>query len=171
MSEGARAPRIAVCGSGEAPAAELETATRIGRLLAERGCAVVCGGLGGAMAAVCRGAKEAGGVTIGILPGYAAAAANPWVDYPICTGMGQARNAIVVAAADAVIAVGGGLGTLSEIALALRIGRPVVLLGGWAAVVGTAEAAAVAGALAAKPVVAATPEEAVALALAPLSRS
>jgi hypothetical protein len=169
VSESTRPPRIAVCGAGEAPPAELETAAQIGRLLAERGCAVVCGGLGGAMAAVCRGAKEAGGVTIGILPGYAAAAANPWVDYPICTGLGQARNAIVVAAADAVIAVGGGLGTLSEIALALRIGRPVVLLGGWAAIVGTDEAAAVAGEFAAHPVVAATPEEAVELALAQLS--
>ena len=168
MSDAPRVPRVAVCGAGEAPATELETAARVGRLLAERGCAVVCGGLGGAMAAVCRGAKEAGGVTIGILPGYAAAAANQWVDYPICTGMGQARNAIVVAAADTVIAVGGGLGTLSEIAFALRIGRPVVLLGGWATIIATDEAAAIAGEFATHPVVAATPEEAVALALRPL---
>ena len=169
MSDSARLPRIAVCGSGEAPAAELEAAARIGRLLAERGCAVVCGGLGGAMAAVCRGAKEAGGVTIGILPGYAAAAANQWVDYPICTGIGQARNAIVAASAEVVIAVGGGFGTLSEIALALRLGRPVVLLGGWAAVVGGEEAAALGGERAARPVVVATPEEAVERALALLA--
>ena len=83
------------------------------------------------MEAACRGAKTAGGVTIGIIPGYDERDANPWVDHLICTGMGQARNAIVVASGQALIAVGGGWGTLSEVALALRLGRPVVLLGGW----------------------------------------
>ena len=84
------------------------------------------------MAAACRGAKEAGGVTIGIIPGYDDRAANPWVDHVICTGLGQARNTLVAATGQALIAVGGGWGTLSEIALGLRLGRPVVLLGGWA---------------------------------------
>ena len=85
------------------------------------------------MAAACRGAKEGGGVTIGIIPGYDDRAANPWVDHVICTGIGQARNALVVATGQAVIATGGGSGTLSEIALALRLGRTVILLGGWSA--------------------------------------
>src|SRR5215203_4370003 len=83
------------------------------------------------MAAACRGAKEAGGVTIGIIPGYDDRAANPWVEHVVCTGMGQARNVLVAATGQALIAVGGGWGTLSEIALGLRLGRPVVLLGGW----------------------------------------
>ena len=126
-----RAPRIAVCAPGEASDEELLLAGAIGRLVAERGCTLVCGGLGGAMAAACRGAREAGGVTIGIIPGYDDRAANPWVEHVICTGIGQARNALVAATGQALIAVGGGWGTLSEIALGLRLGRPVVLLGGW----------------------------------------
>jgi uncharacterized protein (TIGR00725 family) len=103
----------------------------VGRVLAERGCTLVCGGLGGAMAAAARGAKDAGGVTIGIIPGYDDRAANPWIDHVICTGLGQARNTLVAATGQALIAVGGGWGTLSEIALGLRLGRPVILLGGW----------------------------------------
>jgi uncharacterized protein (TIGR00725 family) len=135
MSAGdGRALRIAVCAPGSASDEELVLAGAIGRLLAERGCTLVCGGLGGAMAAACRGAKEAGGVTIGILPGYDERAANPWVDHVICTGLGQARNTLVAATGQALIAVGGGWGTLSEIALGLRLGRPVVLIGGWAEV-------------------------------------
>jgi uncharacterized protein (TIGR00725 family) len=126
-----RAPRISVCGPGTATDEELQLAVAVGRLLAERGCTAVCGGLGGAMAAVCRGAREAGGVTIGIIPGYEERAANPWVDYVICTGLGQARNALVAATGQALIAVGGGWGTLSEIALGVRLGKTVVLLGGW----------------------------------------
>jgi uncharacterized protein (TIGR00725 family) len=106
-------------------------AEAIGELLAQAGQAVVCGGRDGVMAAVCRGAKQAGGVTIGILPGYDPAEANPWVDHAIPTGMGHARNAIVVASGDAVIAVGGGFGTLSEIGLALKMGKRVVALGSW----------------------------------------
>lgn len=122
---------VAVCGPNEATPEEERHAEALGAALAARGCTVVCGGRGGVMAAVCRGAKRAGGTTIGILPGYDRRAANPWVDYAICTGMGEARNAIVVATADVVIAVGGGLGTLSEIALALKLGKRVVSLGSW----------------------------------------
>ncbi len=133
-------PRIALCGPGEATPEELAIAERIGYLVASRGAILICGGLEGAMAAACRGAKQAGGTTIGILPGYDPAMANPWVDIPICTGMGQARNVIIVASAGAVIATGGGFGTLSEISLALRLGRPVVLLGGWGQVLATEEA-------------------------------
>ena len=121
--------RIAVCAPGTASDDELLLAGAVGRLLAERGCTLVCGGLGGAMAAASRGAKEAGGVTIGIIPGYDDRAANPWIDHVICTGLGQARNALVVATGQAVIAVGGGWGTLSEIALARRLERPVVAFG------------------------------------------
>ena len=83
------------------------------------------------MAAVCRGAKRGGGATIGILPGTNPREANEWVDYPICTGLGEARNAVVVASGQVVIAIGGGLGTLSEIALALKLGRPVITLHSW----------------------------------------
>ncbi len=103
----------------------------VGRLLAEAGAVVVCGGLGGVMEAACRGAKEAGGLTVGILPGYDRRAANRWVDVAIATGLGEARNTLVVRASDAVIAIGGEYGTLSEIAFALKLGRPVVGLSTW----------------------------------------
>jgi uncharacterized protein (TIGR00725 family) len=92
---------------------------------------VVCGGLGGVMEAACRGAKGAGGTTIGILPGVDRSAANPFVDVAIPTGLGEARNALVVRAADALIAVGGGYGTLSEIAFALKAGKRVAGIGTW----------------------------------------
>ena len=120
-----------MAGSGEAPAADLDAAERVGRALAERGAVVVCGGLGGTMEAACRGAKSAGGTTVGILPGHDRAEANPYVDVAIPTGLGEARNALVVRAADALIAVGGAWGTLSEIALALRAGKRVVGLATW----------------------------------------
>ena len=115
-------------GSGEddSPVAEA-----VGRELAARGAVVVCGGLGGVMEAACRGAKDAGGHTVGILPGSDRAAANPFVDTAVPTGLGEARNALVVRAADALIAVGGGYGTLSEIALALKAGKRVVGLDSW----------------------------------------
>ena len=103
----------------------------MGRELAARGAVLVCGGLGGVMEAACRGAKDAGGRTVGILPGTDRAAANPFVDTAIPTGLGEARNALVVRAADALISVGGGYGTLSEIALALKAGKPVVGLDSW----------------------------------------
>ena len=92
---------------------------------------LVCGGLGGVMEAACRGAKEAGATTVGILPGTDRAAANAFVDVAVPTGLGEARNALVVRAADALVAVGGGYGTLSEIALALKAGKRVVGLGTW----------------------------------------
>ena len=132
--EAERVMRIAVSAPGAATDDELLLAGAIGRLIAERGCTLVCGGLGGAMAAACRGARDAGGVTIGIIPGYDDRAANPWVDHVVCTGLGQARNTLVAATGHVLIAVGGGWGTLSEIALGLRLGRPVVLVGGWAEV-------------------------------------
>jgi uncharacterized protein (TIGR00725 family) len=123
---------VAVAGSGGAPpGAELEAAERVGQLLAERGAVVVCGALGGVMEAACRGAKGAGGVTLGILPGLDRGDANAHVDLAVATGLGEARNALVVRACDALIAVGGEWGTLSEIALALKAGKPVVGLGTW----------------------------------------
>jgi uncharacterized protein (TIGR00725 family) len=122
---------VAVSGGGEADAADCRLAEDVGRELALRGAVVVTGGLGGAMEAACRGAKRAGGTTIGILPSNDRAEANAWVDVAVPTGLGEGRNALVVRAADAVIAVAGGFGTLSEIALALRLGKPVVGLGTW----------------------------------------
>jgi uncharacterized protein (TIGR00725 family) len=122
---------VAVVGPGQADADELEAAAEIGRGLADAGAVVVCGGLGGVMEAACRGAKEHGGLTVGILPGALRVEANRFVDVAIPTGMGEARNALVVRAADAVVAVGGEFGTLSEIALALKAGVPVVGLHTW----------------------------------------
>ena len=122
---------MAVCGSGGAEPAELAAAEAVGRELAARGAVVVCGGRGGVMESACRGAKSAGGTTLGILPGYDRRDANEFVDVAVATGLGEARNALVVRAADAVIAVGGEWGTLSEIALALRAGKRVVGLGTW----------------------------------------
>ena len=124
-------PYVAVVGSGEAPPEETEAAEHVGRALAEAGVTLVCGGGGGVMEAACRGAKEAGGATVGILPGEDRAAANEFVDVAIATGLGEARNALVVRAADALIAIGGSWGTLSEIALARRAGKRVIGIGTW----------------------------------------
>jgi len=120
-----------VIGPGEAAADELETAEELGRLIAEAGAALVCGGRGGVMEAACRGARSAGGLTVGILPGRDRREANPYVEVAIPTGLGEARNALVVRSADAVVAVGGAYGTLSEIAFALRAGTPVVGIRTW----------------------------------------
>lgn len=121
--------QIAVVGSG---AEHEERAEAVGRLLAERGATVVTGGRGEVMAAASRGAKAAGGTTIGILPGETRDGVNGWVDHVVVTGIGHARNLAVVASGDAVIAVGGRYGTLAEIGLALTLGRPVVVLEpGW----------------------------------------
>ena len=121
------ATQVSVIGSGT----EHEgTAEEVGRLLAARGCVVVTGGLGEVMAAAHRGAKEAGGTTIAILPGERRADANPWADHVVVTGVGHARNLAVAASGDAVIAVGGSWGTLAEIAFAMRLGRRVVVLDG-----------------------------------------
>lgn len=119
-------PLIAVVGGSSCNAAEAELAEEVGRRLAGAGAMVVCGGLDGVMEAVARGARAARGLTIGILPGTDPRDANPFVDVPLATGMGEMRNALIVRVAHAVIAIGGGHGTLSEVALALRIGTPVV---------------------------------------------
>jgi len=122
---------IAVSGGGDADEAACRLAEEVGRELARRGAVLVTGGLSGAMEAACRGAKAEGGTTLGILPAYDRYAANQWVDVAVPTGLGEARNALVVRAADAVIAVAGEFGTLSEIALALKVGTPVVGLETW----------------------------------------
>ena len=118
--------QVAVIGSGPDRTREAE---EVGRLLAERGHVVVTGGLDDVMAAAHRGAKSAGGTTVGILPGERHADANQWVDVVVVTGIGHARNLAVAASGHAVIAIGGSHGTLAEIAFALRLGRPVVQLG------------------------------------------
>jgi uncharacterized protein (TIGR00725 family) len=120
---------VAVVGPGEASDAELAVAEEVGGRLAASGAVMVCGGLGGVMEAACRGAKSKRGVTIGLLPGLDRSAANGWVDVAIPTGLGELRNGLIVRACDALIAIGGGEGTLSEIALALRDGRPVIGIG------------------------------------------
>jgi uncharacterized protein (TIGR00725 family) len=122
---------VAVVGAGEACTDLADLAERLGGELARRGATVVCGGLGGVMEAACRGAKAAGGTTVGILPGPDRRGGNRWLDVAIATGMGEARNVVVVRTADAVVAVGGEYGTLSEIAFALKLGRPVAGLRTW----------------------------------------
>lgn len=122
---------VAVIGDGFCSAETARLAEEVGRQLAEKGATLLCGGLGGVMEAACRGAKHAGGLTIGVLPGRNRRDANPYVDIPIVTGMGEARNVIVVSSAQSVIAVSGGYGSLSEIAHALKLGIPVVGLGTW----------------------------------------
>lgn len=117
---------VAVVGGSECTAAEGAVAEDVGRRLAQAGAIVLCGGLTGVMEAVAKGARAGGGLTIGILPGNDPADANRFIDIPLATGMGEMRNALIVRAAGAVIAIGGSYGTLSEIALALRIGTPVV---------------------------------------------
>jgi len=125
-----RPVRIAVCGEG-LPGPLDPDAYAVGRLIAKAGAILLTGGLGGAMEAASRGAADAGGLVIGILPTYDALSANPHVTIPLCTGMGHARNMVLVASAQAVIAIGGKWGTLSEVALARKVGRPVVLLHAW----------------------------------------
>src|SRR5207245_2335370 len=120
-----RGPLVAVVGGGTCTPQEAAWATAVGRLIAERGAVLLCGGLGGVMAAAARGAKQAGGLTVGILPGNDPREANPDIDVALATGMGEMRNALIVRAASAVIAIGGGWGTLSEIAMARRIETPV----------------------------------------------
>jgi uncharacterized protein (TIGR00725 family) len=122
---------IAVVGAGAATPKEERLAEKVGRGLAEAGAILICGGRGGVMAAACRGAREAHGITVGILPGTDAREANPWVSIPLATGLGEARNAVIASAAQAVIAIGGEWGTLSEIALARKMGRPVIGLETW----------------------------------------
>lgn len=122
---------IAVIGGDNAPAEVLPAAETIGREIGRRGHTLICGGRGGVMEAACRGAREAGGHTIGVLPGFDKSDMNAGVEFPIVTNIGAARNTIVVLSADAVVAVDGSYGTLSEIALALVHGKPVVGIGTW----------------------------------------
>jgi uncharacterized protein (TIGR00725 family) len=124
-------PQLAVVGAGEAGSELVAMAEQVGARLAEAGAVLVCGGLGGVMEAACRGARRAGGSTVGLLPGTDRGAANPFVDIVIPTGLGEARNVLVVRSGEAVIAVGGGYGTLAEIALALKAGTPVVGIATW----------------------------------------
>jgi uncharacterized protein (TIGR00725 family) len=127
----AAAPWIAVVGPGEADEHELALAEMVGAEVAAAGAVLVCGGLGGVMEAACRGARSRSGTTVGLLPGLDRNAANGWVQIAVPTGLGEARNALVVHAADALVAVGGGWGTLSEIAFAVRAGLPMVGIGSW----------------------------------------
>ena len=122
---------VAVCGTSEPTASQLESAREVGRLLAKSGVVVINGGLGGVSGAASEGAAQAGGTVVGILPDTDRAAANPHLSISLPTGMGQARNVLIVTAAESVIAIGDGWGTLSEIALARRLGRPVVALDSW----------------------------------------
>jgi uncharacterized protein (TIGR00725 family) len=140
--------QVAVVGSGRE---HEQRAEEVGRLLAERGCTLVTGGGGEVMAAAARGAKSAGGTTIGVLPGERRREGNEWLDHEVVTGIGHARNLAVVASGDAVIAIGGSWGTLAEVAFASRLGRPVVILEPGLAVEGVQRAS--------------SPEEAVELAL------
>lgn len=122
---------VAVCGSGTPDAETDAIAQEVGRLLAEAGAILVCGGLEGVMTAACRGADSAGGLSVGLLPGTRRSEANEFLDIALPTGMGEMRNALIVRCVDAVIAIGGGWGTLSEIALARKTGVPVFGIGTW----------------------------------------
>ena len=126
-----RPPLVAVCGAGEASPGEAAAAEEVGRRLAQAGAAVVCGGLGGVMAAVARGVRREGGVSVGLLPGWDADAAAADLTVALPTGLDELRNALIIRAARGVIAIGGAYGTLTEVAFALRLGRPVVGLGSW----------------------------------------
>jgi uncharacterized protein (TIGR00725 family) len=122
---------IAVIGAGRADKAILKIAEEVGRLVARRGATLICGGLGGVMEAASKGAKSEGGITIGILPQSHVKEANTSIDIPVATGFGQGRNVIIARTADAIIAVGGEYGTLSEIAFGLKMGKPVIGIGTW----------------------------------------
>ncbi len=131
MTTAQRPVIIAVIGAKNPLKRESVIAEEVGRLIAENDCVLICGGLTGVMEAACKGAVSAGGLTIGVLPGGEAAAANPYVIIPVVTNIGYARNVIVVRSAKAVIAIGGGYGTLTEIAYALDAGVPVIGIGTW----------------------------------------
>jgi uncharacterized protein (TIGR00725 family) len=122
---------IAVIGGRKAPIKLLRTAEEVGRNIALRGAVLVCGGLGGVMEYASKGAKSANGTTIGILPHDKAGGENPFIDIPVATGLGMGRNVIIARTADAFVAIGGEYGTLSEIAFALQIGKPVIGIGSW----------------------------------------
>lgn len=135
-AQSVRPLRIGVSGAGDAGGTSeddlaLAAARIVGEMVARAGAVLVTGGLGGVMAAAARGATEAGGLTVGILPGEHAGDANPWITIPVVTGLGHARNVILVHTAEALVAIGGSYGTLSEVALALKIGVPVAVVGSW----------------------------------------
>jgi uncharacterized protein (TIGR00725 family) len=152
-----RSPIVAVVGAANCTAAQSAAAEEVGRLLAERGVILVCGGGGGVMEAACRGAQQAGGITIGLMPGFDPNEGNAYLTVALPTGLGHARNALVVQAGRSAIAIGGGYGTLSEIGIALKSGRKVVGLGTWQATTSGGQMATI--------LPARTPEEAVELAL------
>jgi uncharacterized protein (TIGR00725 family) len=131
-----RKPQIAVIGDSNPSLEVVHWAEEVGRLVAQNEGVIICGGLGGVMAAAARGAAQAGGLTIGILPTYDATTANGSIGVTIATGLGHARNMLVVSSGDAVIALPGSYGTLSEVALALIIGKPVISVNAWADVRG-----------------------------------
>ena len=157
----ARRPVIGVMGSGADDATAATLAEDLGRLIAEAGAVLLCGGRGGVMEAAARGAKSAGGLVVGVLPGRDARESPPnaFVDVAIFTGMNEARNWVNACSSDAIVAVSGGYGTLSEIAFAMVLGRPVVLLGAWRIEMPTATD---------QPPTVATPGEAVAMVLGKL---
>ncbi len=130
---------VGVIGAGACDPSLASLAYTVGYELAYRNYVLVCGGLGGVMAAACQGAKAAGGTTVGILPGTDPQAANPWVDVVIPTGLGEARNAVIVRTAQALVAIAGGYGTLSEIGFALKLGKPLVGLHTWQPISPTGE--------------------------------
>jgi len=131
MSRQERKIVIGVIGGGQCTAQEAALAEAVGRELAKRGAVIICGGLGGVMEAVCKGAAIESGLTIGVLPGDSLLSANPYVHIPIATGLGEARNIVIVKSAQTIIAIGGDYGTLSEIAFALKHGIPVIGLNTW----------------------------------------
>jgi hypothetical protein len=149
--------QVGVIGEGDCSAETAALAERVGRAVARAGAVLLCGGLRGVMEAAARGAFHEGGTVVGLLPGFSRADANPWVTIPIATGMDQARNVILARSSDALVAVGGRYGTLSEIALGLKLGIPVVGLGTWELIQPEGRAVPI--------LRAATPEEAVARAL------
>jgi uncharacterized protein (TIGR00725 family) len=156
-------PYVAVIGPNSARASDLDRAEQVGALLAARGAIVVCGGRGGIMEAVCKGAAQSGGQTIGLLPGNERAEGNSYLTIALPTGLGELRNGLIVRAADAVIAIGGSWGTLNEIALAVHTGKRVIELGGWRIQPNEQSAAGIAPA---QPIPAESPVQAVDLALA-----
>ena len=122
---------IGVIGAGDCSEDICELAEKVGEWIAQAGAVLVCGGLGGVMEAAAKGAKKQGGITVGILPGVDKAQANPYIDFPVVTGLGEGRNLLVIRNSDVLIAFPGKFGTLSEIAFALKIGKPVVGLSTW----------------------------------------
>ncbi len=131
-----RRPVVAVIGAGDAPPAVRKLAFEVGREIARRGAVLINGGLAGVMESAAAGARKEGGHTIGVIPGYERSAANRHIEFAIATGIGEARNAVIVASADAVIAMRGEGGTLAEIGFALKFGKPVVALDSWPEIAG-----------------------------------